>query len=345
MIPQVEDVYNLTRYHCGDTAVPGGQTFQDSFLVQLWPSAFSGLYRWLDRNANKLIRRTFYYNVPANTQYLLPSSIGIGSIGKPVEMYERPVGIALTGTIAAINAASPGSPPSVDITTSSPHGLITGAQVVTFNFGWDTATQTDDQGATTVTDDINAQWYITVLGASSLRLNGCAAQDLGNAVGSTGIVSTSPQTFGNYPIYQLYDYSGESIATQNSQLTSWKWENGAFWFVPANQARQVKIIIMLSGAPPMSGSVGIDDSLDALALFLGAAACQAKGFRAKSQDLSMRAVGNPSLDTTNVKGGVFYELAQLGLQEINETTTLMPRFRGKRNVGPYQNGSFIGRGF
>jgi len=208
--------------------------------------------------------------------------------------------------------------------------LQNGQQLMTIQFGLQPYT---------VSDDMNGEFYITVIDGTTIQINGCSPTDLGSGVGSTGIVTTGAQEWPTYPLEQDYDLTYMPRNANNAQLTQWKWEAGAFWFVPSTTSRQLKISFTLSGAAPMSpvSSVGIDDSLDPLALFLGASACQSKGFLPKAGSLYLRAIGNQTGDTTNIVGGSFYELVQLGLQELNQTPIILPRYRPRRNIGPYPN--------
>ncbi len=330
MIPTTAEVYTATRFLLGDTKVTGGQIFTDAFLAVYFPSAYMSLFRWLERNGNKLVRRTQYFNLPANTSYITPAGMYILNMGEPLEIYDRPVGDTITGMVATFNAASLGVPPSLDLTAAS-HGLTAGAQVVTFGFGIFTATS--------ITADANDQWYIDVPNANTIRLLGCGAVDLGNGIGSTGIVSTGSGDFPTVPLNQAYDISQFPSTASNGQLSTWMWQGDAIRFIPATAARQIKVVYSMSGKATeaqLTGSIGIDDSLDALSTFLAAACAQAKGFNGIAQNLFMRAVGNPTGDTTNIQGGAFYELAQLGLKQINKTRIVVGRYRRKRNVGPAQ---------
>lgn len=326
MIPTTAEVYTATRFLLGDTKVTAGQIFTDAFLAVYFPSAYMSLFRWLERNANKLTRRTKYFNLPANTGYVTPAGMAIQSLGKPYEIYDRPVAFSATATVAVLNAAAVGTPPSVDL-TSAAHGLLAGAQVVTFGI----------TTASLITDDINGQWYISVPNANTIRLLGCGAT--GSGIGASIKVSTGSTQFSAQPLQQVFDISQFPLTSSNAQLSQWKWENNAFVFIPATTERQIKIVYALSGKATdaqVSGNVGIDDSLDALSLYLGAACAQAKGFNNMAGSLFMRAVGNPSGDTTNIRGGAFYELAQLGLQAINKTPIVVGRYRRKRNTGNRQ---------
>lgn len=328
MIPLVSDVFALARVHIGDTAVSGGQVATDTMLLRYWPNAWNSLYRWLDRNNNKRLKRTQFYNVPANTSYLMPADIGIKNMGKPEAIWDRTIQSTFTATVLTVNAATSSVPSFTDLTITA-HGLVAGQQVVAFGFG---------RTVSTISDDINADWYINVPDANTIRLNGCPAVSLGSAVGQTGIVSTGAETFPAIPIQQLYEFDSPALQLNaaGQRITNWLWENGTIRVTPCTSARQIKVSYMLSGNPPLltTTSVGLDDAGDALSLFLAATFAAAKGYAGKAESLFMRAVGNVSGDTTNIEGGAFYELAQLGAQEINRTRIVIPRYRPRRNVGP-----------
>jgi hypothetical protein len=258
----------------------------------------------------------------------MPADIGIANMGKPEAIWDRTIQSTFTATVLTVNAATASVPSFTDLTITA-HGLAAGQQVVAFGFG---------RTASTISDDINADWYIGVPDANTIRLNGCPAVNLTGAIGSTGIISTGSETFPSKPANQVYQF--DTIALQlnaaGQRITDWCWENGTIRITPCTSARQIKISYMLSGNPPLvtTLSVGLDDAGDALSLYLAGALAAAKASRGKAESLFMRAVGNPSGDTTNVLGGAFYELAQLGAQELNRTQIVIPRYRPRRNVGP-----------
>lgn len=332
MIPQVIDIYQQSRFHLGDTQVPGGQLFNDNYLRPHFSAAYMALYRWLSRNGAKGLRKDYYFNLKANTSQATPLDLGIANNGKPQEIYERTIGSTFLGSIAAINASSAGTLPSIQITING-HNFVNGSVIVTFGFS------TAD-----ITDDINSEFTVTIVDANNILLNGCSAKEVtgGTAVGTTGYVSAGSEPFGDIPLQQAYDIGALPLNSSLGQLTVWMWQNGYFRFVPATIDRQIKINVALSSAPPNAGSVGIDDSLDALALFTAASAGASKRPAAMCQALWMRAIGNTSGDTMKIMGGQFYELAQSAILAINNSRVQQPRFRSKRNTGP-NNGFGYGR--
>lgn len=324
MIPSVLDVNNAARAHLGDTEVFGGQLFTDSFLQPFFASAYQSLYTWLERNGGSKLRRTQFYNLPAYTGYLKPDSIGISNIGNPINIWDRPIGVALTSTVAALNAASPstGGIPSIDLTATN-HGLLAGQEVIVFGF-------VDG----TVTDSINDIWYISVPNSNTIRLNGVES-GASDTLGATGITTTGSADWPVQPLRQLWDFTAENTNSgQSAALSWWHWAGSAFRFAPANTARQIKITYELSGDAPSNGPIGLDDSLNALSAMTGALAARAKGFPQKAESLFVAAVGNAAGDTTNIRGGYFAEMAQIEARQSQMTRVIVPRYRRKRNTGP-----------
>lgn len=268
------------------------------------------------------MRRTQYTTIKAFTSYVSPASVGIANFGEPEDLFDRKPGTTATVTIAAINAAAPatGTPPSVDLTWTS-HGLLNGQQIIVYGFV---------DGS--ISDDINDLWYVTRVDANTLRLMGCEATGV---TGASAQAATGGEDWGSTPLNRLYDFSGQfPNNANNGQLSSYYWNGDVFRFAPATVDRQLKIVYDLSGTAPTFGSVGIDDSLDALATMTAALAFSSKGAPTKAAQMFVRAVGNPAGDMTNITGGHFYELVQLAVRETQKVRIVMPRYRRKRNVGP-----------
>lgn len=326
MIPQVEDVFELARYHLGDTEVPGGQWAQNNYLQPFFGASYQSVFRWLQRNHAQLLRRSSYFNLPANTSYLKPADAGIANLGQPEDIFDRKVGATLSATVATLNVGVPGQTiSSVDLTCTA-HGLSAGAQVLTFGFAGLASASTD------ITDDVNDLWTISVPDANTIRLNGCAA--FGNT-GATGIVSTGGEQWPACPLTRRYDLTPEfQNSVSSGQLSLWCWHLGVLRFVPASEVRQIKIIYDLSGTAPTSGSIGLNDSLEALAMLTAARAAKPKfGNNADVQDMFVKAVGNPEGDTSRVTGGFLAELAQIETQGLTKVPIIMQPFRRKRNSG------------
>lgn len=252
--------------------------------------------------------------------------MGIASFGSPEDLFDRGIGVSSAVTIAAINPTNPAtdSGPSIDLTWTA-HGLQPGQQIVVFGF---------NDGM--ISDDINDLWFITIPNANTVRLMGCEAT---GSPGATAQASTGSGDWGTHPLARLYDFSGQwPNNANNGQLSSYYWNGDVFRLNPANVARQLKVVYDLSGTAPVVGSCGIDDSLDALATMTAALAVAAKGFQNKAAALFMRALGNSAGDTTNIRGGHYYELVQLAIRETQKVRVVQPRYRNRRNVGPAQFG-------
>ena len=190
MIPTGEQIAETARLvYLGDTEVPGGQLYPNGILGPAVNSAFRVLMDNLMRTDDRHPRRMAFYNLPAYTTSITPADMGISNMGGPKEIWHRSVGTTWAATIAAFNAKTNTTPSSVDLTLTGGVGsLVTGSQIVTFNFGSD------------VTQDINDLWHVQVVDSNTIRLLGCAAQDAtGAAVGTTGVVSNSPEDYSQDP--------------------------------------------------------------------------------------------------------------------------------------------------
>lgn len=338
MFPQVSDVYNLARKHLGDTQVPGGAVFTDSYLPDYFGEAYRALVRVLERNSCKNLRNYGFFNVPAYVNAVTPAGMGMQNMGVPIEIYPRKINSTFTATITAIGAASSGVLPYVELTTAT-HNLTSGDEVVTFGFD-----------PTIITPEIMGEWNVTVMSATVVRLVGCAAvgvngQDPVVAV-ATGILSTGTTSFGSEPIRGDYDFGNVEKSVQSTDIKAWMWQAGYFRFLPANQPNQLKIVFKQSGTAPSFGYIYIDDCLDALALFTAASAFSPKAKGQTQANLFMRAVGNSAGDTTQAVGGAFAELVQLGVQELDYSIPVrQPPFRTKRTTsapsGTYGSGGFF----
>jgi hypothetical protein len=84
--------------------------------------------------------------------------------------------------------------------------------------------------------------------------------------------------------------------TPGTTLGMFEWRGDAFWFVGATTARELRIRYYDSGEPPVSGSVGIDGSLEYLGYYGAAEIGPTKGYDAQEcQRYRVLAIG-PNLD-------------------------------------------------
>lgn len=267
-------------------------------------------------------RKTSYYNLPAFTSYVTPVAMGISNMGTPKALWERGVAQTFTATVAALNAATETAPPSVDLTITA-HGLTDGTQVIAFNFS-------------ELTFDISDLWYIHAVDANTIRLLGCAAQDSGNgdAVGSTGVISTSNEDYPTVPNVE-FKLELQPIRTLTGTVSQASWVDGAFRFIPPNADRQLKILYTVSGTPPtnLEDSIGIDNSMEFLACYGAALSANALGVSGIADRLFTMAVGNASGDPGNGDAGFLGQFLRPQIRTMQNERIICLPFRTKRNTG------------
>lgn len=326
MVPTGSQVGEACRLvYLGDTEIPGGQIYTDSFLQPSINSAYRILYDTLARADHRIPRRMAYYNLPAYTTSLTPADIGISNMGGPKELWHRSVGSTFQATIAAFNIKTNTTPSSVDLTLAGGVGSLSqGAQVVTFNFD------------SNVTQDINDMWHVEIVDANTIRLLGCSALDAtGSGVGTTGVVSTSPETYSVEPNSTLRMEVQDPVGGASTTIGEWCWKDSRFRFPPCTSARQLKILYMISGDPPvnLSDSYGIDNSLDFLAAYASGLAANAKGAAGTAERVFQLAVGNSTGDPGDGDVGFLGQYMRPQVKIQQNVRVVMPPFRQKRNTG------------
>lgn len=331
MIPTGQQIVETAQItFLGDTEDPG-QLYPASILQHGINVGYRLLFSQMMRVDSRRARRLAYYNLPPFFNAVSPAAMGIANLGEPKEISERNVQTSWTGTIAAINAFTQSSPPSVDITIPS-HGLAAGIEIVAFNF-------------TGMTADMNDLYYIAVPDSNTIRLNGCSAEALTSGsppdvgIGSTGIISRSTEDFPFEPnMTPMLDVL--SYQTPNSFLGSWDWTGGVFKFPACSSARQIRVLYTISGEPPadLGASIGIDNSLDFLAAYSAALAANARGADASvGQALFTIAVGNPAGEPGDGDGGLLGQFLRPSTKSLQNIRVVIPPFRQKRNTGWWVN--------
>lgn len=306
MIPLVSEVYTGVRSVLGDTKIAAGETFTDAILQPHYQSAYSELFRSLQAASSPLIEQVAYYNVPINTGYLKPSTLGISNLGNIESIWER-------GSVSAwaISAVTPGA--GIATVISAATTLATGNQAVVF-------------GVLGISSDINDIWTVTVNSSTSTQLNGCAAV---GTYTSGGTISTSTEQFLELSPRNDIDWSNQATA---DAFVMYAFEKGIIRVPPCNNIRQIKVVYRMSGEAPMvtTSSTGIDDCLDFLKYRIAGMVGPSKGMLTRAQGYSMRAVG-PNWESQQIPGGI---LAQLLMNGVRNLQRLPPQLR---RTPPWRN--------
>lgn len=203
-------------------------------IVNDFGTAYSDLISMLLKIAAPEIVREVYYTLPANTNVLFPSQLGVSDFSEPQQLYER-------GNVSstAISSVDDGTPISITVA-----GLPqpTNGRVELNNIP-------------NVPPWLNRDWFITITGANTFTLNGSVATGVGGQLATTGSVMWSPETFESMGIV---DITPPNIAPGSQVLGSWRWVEGTIYFPNvSNEPRQLWIEYLADTTPPVSGTIGL----------------------------------------------------------------------------------------
>ena len=242
MIPTRAQVLTQARAHLNDLE---SEVFTDTVLGPFFEQSYRRLHDELLNYGLPRIRKVAYFNLPAYTTVLFPSTAGIADFGELVDdgMEER-------AYVSATNiTAATGTPVVV---TAAGHGRSSNDRVQVYGMLGETGG--------------NGEWLVSVSG-NDLTLRGSISE---GTYSSGGVV-----TYGTEEWTPVYEVDLSLVSTQQSlsnQLRCFEWRNDAFHFIGSTENRQLKFTYFASGAAPSTGSVGIDNSLDFLAAYTAALA-------------------------------------------------------------------------
>ncbi len=306
--PTVQNVLDTARSYLGDDAIPGGEWAQDSVLLPFFGLAYRELFRAMQQTQNPFIRQDSYYVLPANTSVLDPAVAGITDLADLEFVEERSA-----GTIHAITGATAGA--QYMTLTVPNHGYGTGNEVVVYNL----------QGFSPFNSPNNL-WTINVVDVNTFQLLGCTAT--GTWINGTGSVAQSPEEF---ITMDPYDRIEKIPFAPGPTLNAYAWEGDVLRFIPSSSARQLRIVYTLSGSvPSTSAIIGVDDSLDFLAVRTAGLAAGSRGATERAMELNSMAIG-PDL-VADGNGGMLRELLIADIRAMQRLQYRRPPFRRRRNV-------------
>jgi hypothetical protein len=309
-IPTASNVMDLARSHLGDEAVAGGEIFTNTILLPFVNSATRELFRVMQNIQLPRVKVQVYFNLPANTSILYPSTANIADMGEPEWVEERDI----SGTYAVSGCTLSSGVPTL---TTATHPLVTGQRVVTYGIGGIT-------GAA-------GTWAITSSGVTSATLNGAVAS---GTYTSGGTMSYSTDAFASL---EWADSISEAEDSGGTSLDRVAWIGDAFRFPSASTARQLRITYWSSAASltSPSDSIGVDDSLDFLATRAAALAAASRGAESIAQRLNAQALG-PKVTEADASGGLLRQLLSAAvLREQAEPGNRRQPFRRRRAAYPW----------
>ena len=305
----VQQVLDDVRSHLADNAISGGEIYTNTVLLPFFQMAYREMFRVMQTIQLPRVQTTAYYNLPAQTGYLDPSTAGISDMGEPWEMGERQVTSALS--VSAISITS-----SVPTLTTAAHGLTDGDRIVVYKAGGVTG--------------VNGLWAVNVTSSTQFELNGAVAV---GTYTSGGVASTSDEDFQDI---RFVDEIDDTEGDLPDRLRIVAWVGDVFRFVPCSQIRQLRIRYISSGNAPtlVTDSVGLDDAKDYLAVRTAGLACASKGAPSRASELNTMALG-PKQVEADASGGLLRQLMLAGvLQMQSQRPIRMPPFRQVRSNVP-----------
>jgi hypothetical protein len=270
--------------------------------------AYRRLYDALAMVGSGRIRRQFYLNLPAYTQIMIPSAYGLVDLGEPEFMEERGSFVALP--IAGVSTTSP-----VQVTTGSPHGLTVGS-----------TTQEAVVGCVGGTQSANGRWFVTVIDASSVTLNGSVSDGLLPIMTQNSMFSMSTEKFTDM---SFTDRISDRDVTD--RLYEVLWEEECFKFRGATQARELRITYTANGIAPTLATVpiGLTNSDNFLATATAGFAAQSRGFYQMADRLFQQAYGPKGIADSS--GGMLREFIAYQVREMQRTQRRRMPFRQNHN--------------
>jgi hypothetical protein len=248
VIPTFAQVRTLARAKLRVTdASP--KPFVDARIDPHIQEAFARLQTEMRVNNLPDIESYSYANLDPYTGVIDPvGGLLIADFGSPLKLEDR----AIDATIDATGATS-ASP--VVVSVGGGHGLVTGMRVITFGFVGQT-------GA-------NGEFYVSVSG-NSITLNG--------SVHEGAYVSGGKLTRGTDQFREVRKVEDLSEREPSTELVEWEWSKRKIRLIPATQLRQIKLTYEVSSAPPTTGTMYVDDSLQYLGTKAAAEAALPEGY-------------------------------------------------------------------
>lgn len=227
----VADVLTNAMSILGDSFGEVTQEIQNDFQT-----AYGDLMACLIKLNSQEVQREVYYTLPANTNVVFPSSLGVTDFAEPQQVWER-------GNVQSLAVASTTDGTPITVTLSAPGTPgQTGARV-------------ELNGIQGVPGYVNRDWFITVLNSTQFTLNGSVACG-SNGTGGSCMTSVSGWLpMANMDVTPL----GAAIAAQGNILGSWRWTDNAIYVPGALEDRQLWIEYLADETAPVSGVIGLCD--------------------------------------------------------------------------------------
>jgi len=288
--PTLENVYDAIRMKLGDDEVSGGQIYTNTRLLGSVQHAVRDLFRVMAKVGNPRVIKNVYYNLPAYTSVLRPSTAGISDMGDPIGLWAR-------GNVStlSVSSATPGSS-SLALVTSTAHGLSSGDLVTLYLPG-------------VVGGD--GHYAVTVTSSTGLTINGLVAS---GSYTSGGTVTVGSDAFS--PVYQATD-SPNLEHVSLGEVSEFAWHGDVFHVPAVSAIREIRIEYYSSATVPTQTTdvIAVDDCIDFLA-------CRSAALAAKVRSPNLSRIWNVEAlgpkEMADGSGGMLRDLLQAGVRALQE---------------------------
>src|ERR1044071_6851983 len=220
----VADVLSDAMVLLGDSA---GEITQE--IVTFFNVGYADLLNLMLKCGTPEIQREVYFTLPANTNVLFPSQLGVTDFAEPSQIWER-------GSVSQATVVSTSNTTPITVTTST---AVSGPRV-------------ELNGVSGVPGWVNRDWIITVTGPLTFTLNGSIAP---GAAGTGGTAMWSPETLTPMRQPDVSPPAPDPISAD--VLGTWKWQQGNLYFPGSSLPRQLWIEYLADDSAPASGVIGI----------------------------------------------------------------------------------------
>lgn len=308
----LQNVLDLARSNLLDnTIVSTGQLWPNNLLIPFVATPWRRMWSCMV-GTSKRVQRTVYFNLPAFTTVVIPSTYGINDFSEPIWLEQR-----VPGPVISIISTDVNTPIRVKVANTA--GLSSSGEAIVSGVAGTVAPW--------------GLWYPTLIDATTFSLNGSASD--GNAgTGGNVTLTSNYQWFGVNPVDDLPD------GVPEQWITNYLWQDEKIQLTPSTVVLQIKLTYWSSGTAPTNPNEILSITncpIDFLAAATAANAAYAQGWYQRAQILFTDAYGPEG--QANGSGGMLGEFVKP--QVLADQTVQRRRgpFRGKRpRFGAYYSG-------
>jgi hypothetical protein len=277
----VDDVLNEAMILLGDES---GEVTQQ--IVTYFGMAYSELVSMLLKLNAQEATREVYFTLPAYTNVIFPTQLGVEDFAEPQQLWER-------GAVEEVDIVSVTDGTPVEVETVSPIVLASNNRV-------------ELNGVEGVPAWINRDWFVTVTGVNTFTLNG--SYSTGFATTATGKVMSSQEQFIPMRTIDTRPPGGPGNAAVNQTLGNWRWEENALYFSGSTEPRQLWIEYLADATPPVVGDINLCQGREKQFLAYATAARFAMGARQMPVGPGLMLAAYGPTGEADGKGGLLRQL-------------------------------------